>query len=50
MKTELAQVAERALFIWNNDDIVKLINQSRLTLSARWGVERDVAGRAIALF
>jgi serine/threonine-protein phosphatase 2A regulatory subunit B' len=26
------QVAERALFIWNNDDIVKLINQSRQTL------------------
>ena len=23
------QVAERALFIWNNDDVVKLINQSR---------------------
>lgn len=26
------QVAERALFIWNNDDIVKLVNQSRQTL------------------
>merc|ERR1719335_415816 len=26
------QVAERALFIWNNDDIVKLVNQSRQIL------------------
>lgn len=26
------QVAERALFIWNNDDIVKLVNQSRTVL------------------
>jgi serine/threonine-protein phosphatase 2A regulatory subunit B' len=26
------QVSERALFLWNNDDIVKLINEARQTL------------------
>merc|ERR1719174_3579771 len=32
LQTRHFQVSERALFIWNNDDIVKLINQSRQTL------------------
>merc|ERR1719191_2442848 len=32
MKSAHFQVAERALFIWNNDEIVNLINQNRATL------------------
>ena len=32
MQYGVTQVAERALFIWNNDEIVNLINQNRALL------------------
>jgi len=32
IRSQHFQVAERALFIWNNDDIVKMVNQNRQTL------------------